>query len=417
MLAYVVGFVDRQVLSLLVVPIKASLGLSETQLGLLQGPAFGLFYTLLGLPIARLVDRSHRRNLLAGGIALWSLACAACGLASTYLQLLAARLAVGVGEATLAPSAVSLISDHFPPRRRALALSIYVASGSIGGGLAFLAGAAAIDAIAHWDRSATPWLAALAPWQLVFVMVGLPGVAVALLLLAVREPARQEGSGRRDDDSLFSPPFRAFVRERRALFLWHFLGFAMFGVLTYAVLSWVAPHFQRHFGWSASEFGYAFGWAYLLGGSSGAVTGGAITNRLRNRNVRAASMAVALAGVALTLPTTLAACLADDARVALALFCASIFFFALPSGASIAAIQEITPNEFRGRTSALYYLAMNLLGLGIGPVSVGLVSDHLLHTDQKVGLAMAIVAGASGPVAIACVWMARRARMRFEDAP
>lgn len=417
MLAYVAGYVDRQVLSLLVVPIKASLGLTETQLGLLQGLAFGLFYTLLGLPIARIVDRSNRRTLLAAGIALWSLASAACGLARTYVQLLAARLAVGVGEATLAPSAVSLISDYFPPKRRALALSIYVASGSVGGGLAYLAGAAAIDAIAHWDRSWNPWLAALEPWQLVFMIVGLPGLAISLLLLTVREPVRREGSGRTDDDSLFSAPFVAFLRARRATFTWHFLGFAMFGVLTYGVLSWVAAYFVRHFGWTMSQFGYAFGWAYLVCGSAGATLGGWYATRLRERGRRAGSMTTAALGVTATVPLAFAACLVPDATLALALFASAIFAFAFPSGASIAAIQEITPNEFRGRTSALYYLTMNMIGLGLGPVSVGLVSDYVLHTDQQVGLAMAIVVAISGPLAAGGVWMARRARLAMKEAP
>jgi MFS family permease len=417
MLAYIAGYVDRQVLSLLVVPIKASLGLTETELGLLQGMAFGLFYTLLGLPIARLVDRSNRRNLLAAGIALWSLASAACGLARSYVQLLAARLAVGVGEATLAPSAISLLSDFFPPRRRALAISIYVASGSVGGGLAFLAGAAAIEGIQHWDRSWSPWLSALEPWQLVFMIVGLPGLLVSLLLLTIGEPPRQEGSGRADDVSLFSPPFLAFVRKRRALFFFHFIGFSLFAVLSYAVLSWVAVHFQRHFGWEPARFGYAFGWVFLFGGASGAISGGWTATRLRARGWRAANLTTASIGATLTAPVALAACLVPDAHVALALFALLLFMMAFPSGASVAAIQEITPNEFRGRTSALYYLAMNLFGLSIGAVSVGLVSDYVLHTDQQVGLAMAMVSGVSGPLAAAFLWIARGKRLELQDGP
>lgn len=415
MLAYVVGFVDRQVLSLLVVPIKADLGLSETQLGLLQGFAFGTFYTLLGLPIARLVDRSSRTPLLAGGIALWSLMTAACGLSRNFVELLLARIGVGVGEATLAPSAVSLIGDLFPPGRRALALSVYIAAGSMGGGLAFLLGAAAIDWATRWDRAGLWLLEDMAPWQVVFVLVGLPGVFVSLLVLAIGEPERREVSDTHGDDSLMSVPFRRLLAAQRTLFLWHFLGFGLFSIVSYGVLSWVAAHFIREFGWTPARFGYAFGWAFLVAGAGGAVIGGSVATRLRARRWRAADLTTAAIGVTMAVPLTLAACLVGRAEPALALFAASLFFMAFPSGPSVAAFQEVTPNEFRGRVSALYYLCINLIGLGFGALAVGLVSDIVLSTDQQVGLSMAIVTATFGPASIVALWMARRARLVVAD--
>ncbi|MEZ5486294.1 MAG: MFS transporter [Steroidobacteraceae bacterium] len=415
MLAYVVGYVDRQVLSLLAVPIKASLGLSETELGALQGFAFGTFYTLLGLPIARLVDRSNRRNLLALGITVWSLMTATCGLARNFLELLLARIGVGVGEATLAPAAVSLIGDYFAPRQRAVALGLYISAGSMGGGLAYLLGAAAIAWTETWDRGGIVLLETMQPWQVVFVLVGLPGLLVATLLLAVGEPRRRECAPGAADDRLFSAPFRALLRRRGALFGWHFVGFGLYSVATYAVLSWVAVHFIRAFSWSPERFGFAFGWVFLFGGAAGAVTGGWVAAWMRKRGWRAPDLTTAALGATLSIPAMVGGCLALSPTLALAFLAVGMFLIAFPSAPSVAAFQEVTPNEFRGRVSALYYLNINLVGLGFGALAVGVVSDSLLGTDQRVGLSMAIVMLLFAPPGVACLWRARQVRLRDAD--
>ncbi len=194
-LSYIVSFIDRQLLGLLVSPIKADLGISDLKMGLLLGLAFSLFYVTLGVPIGWLADRVNRRNLVIAGITLWCIMTAACGLSKSYGQLFLARVGVGVGEATLSPCALSLISDSFPPERRARAIGVYSIGVSVGGGLAYLLGGALVQAVADAPPIDWPVLGEIRPWQSAFIIIGLAGLVVALLLTMVPEPARHERAG------------------------------------------------------------------------------------------------------------------------------------------------------------------------------------------------------------------------------
>jgi len=191
-LGYIVSFLDRQIFALLVQPIRHDMGLSDTQVSLIGGLAFALFYTFLGIPIGRLADRRSRRAIIATGITIWCVMTAACGLAHNYWQLFSARVGVGVGEATLNPSALSLISDYFPREKRGRAISFYNMGVSLGVGIANIIGAWAIALTSAMAPITLPLVGALRPWQLVFLLVGLPGLVVALLMFTVREPRRRD---------------------------------------------------------------------------------------------------------------------------------------------------------------------------------------------------------------------------------
>jgi MFS family permease len=408
MLGYVVAFVDRQVLSLLVEPIKATLGLKDSQLGLLQGFAFATFYTLLGLPIARWVDHSSRRNLIAMGVTLWTVMTAACGLARNYWELLLARCGVGVGEATLAPAAISMISDSFPPERRALGVGVYISAGSMGGGLAFLIGGAAISAVARWDLTGIPVIERLAAWQIVFLLVGLPGLLVALLFLTLREPERKErkATDAQHSAGVFSADLREFLQRHRALLLRHFVGLGFHSLISYALLAWVPTYFIRHYGWSPAGFGLVFGLVFLFSGALGAISGGVVATRMCKAGRKDANLRTAAIGVSLAAPVALSICLVGNDRLAMVLLGLAMFLTTFPGGASVAAFQEVTPNELRGRVTAIYYLAINLFGAGLGAYAVGFATDFVFRSDAAIGSSLILVMAIAGPLAVLLVWAA-----------
>jgi MFS family permease len=405
--AYIVSFVDRTVLSLLVEPIKADLNLSDVQIGLVSGLAFGVFYSVMGLPLGWLVDRRSRRLIIAVGIAIWSFATMACGLARSFETLFIARILVGVGEAALAPAALSLISDLFPPERRALAVSVFVMAGSVGGGAAMILGGDLISRIEALGPVVWPVVGKLEPWQAVFVAVGLPGLILCGAIAAIREPVRRGvgGSGSQQPDG--TPAFVRFVHLRAGVLLPLFSAMTLLAIVAYGFLSWIPSFFIRTYDWSAHEVGTRFGLVFLVFGAAGAIAGGAFASRLRrqgraNANLRTVALGLAL----LVLPATIAP-LSPNGVVALVLLAPTMFFFAFPSGAAAAAVQGIAPNAFRGRTVALYYIVMNLFGLATGAVLVAAVAT-LFNGKDALGMAMASVGAVILPIA---TLLARRAMM------
>jgi len=270
-LANASAFVDRQVLGLLVAPIRRDLGITDTQMGVLYGLAFALFYTLLGIPLGRLADRGSRRAIVAMGIAAWSVMTVLCGVARTYEQLLLARFGVAIGEAALAAPALSLIADYFAPSRRATALSVYSLGIYLGAGLANLAGAAVLarldgHAVLQW-----PIVGTIRPWQSVFVIVGLPGLIVAMLMATVREPRRRE-TGQPNDALAFSViEVLRHLRGNRAAFLCHNLGYALFAMVNFATAAWLPTHLIRTYGWSAAQAGLTLGTLTVTVGVAGVV--------------------------------------------------------------------------------------------------------------------------------------------------
>jgi MFS family permease len=227
MLAYVFSFVDRQVLALMIEPIKKDLHLSDTQFSLLQGFAFSLFYAVMGMPLAYLADRFARPRIIATGIALWSLATAACGISQNFVQMFLARLSVGVGEAALSPGTYSMLSDYFPKEKLGRAVGIYSLGSFIGGGMAFLIGGYVINLLKQVTTTTVPLLGDVRSWQLTFLIVGLPGFLVALLfILTVRDPQRkglvQDSAGQAKRVSMIDS--LRFIREHGQTFACHYLG-------------------------------------------------------------------------------------------------------------------------------------------------------------------------------------------------
>ncbi len=378
------SFIDRQILGLLVTPIKAELSLSDTQIGLLQGLAFGIFYTLLGIPMGRVADHGQRRLLVAAGVFCWSLMTALCAAARSFSTLFLARMGVGVGEATLSPAAFSLLADYFPRQRLASALSVFSMGIFFGSGLALILGGLIIGA--------------LGSWRLTFLLVGLPGLLVALLALTIREPPRTklllgaDGAAKRLSF--------AHVAEQ-VLLRWQSvagicLGFAMQALCNYSQQAWLPTFFVRVHGFSLRQAGVTLGLLSLATGLLGAFAGGWLADRWQRHGraeapLRVGVLATASAGVLFTLAMAVPAL-----ALRLVLLAPAFFFLAMPIGSGYASLQLILPNQVRGQIGALQVFTINLLGLILGPALPGLMNDYLFRDPQMVGWSLAwTVGGAS----------------------
>lgn len=405
--AYTVSFIDRQVISLLVIPIQEDLLLSDTQLGLLQGLAFSVFYTLMGLPLGRMADSLNRCVIISVGVTLWSIMTALCGLAQSFWQLFLARVGVGVGEATLSPSGLSIIADMFPAQSRPLAVSFYFLGSILGSGIALIAGGATINLVESLDFSALPLLNDLKPWQLTFILVSLPGLLVLLLMLTVREPSRKEKISTEGSGGMGVPISHvlAFLKRHRRTYAFHNIGFAIFSLAVYGIAAWTPTFFIRVHGWTAGDVGINYGLLVLVCGTSGIVAGGWLTGFLTRRGYEDATYRVILIGVMTFMPFAIAAPLMPSASLAYVMFFPVSFFSAMPTGVAVAALHQITPNEMRGQISAVYLFVANLVGFSLGAPSVGLVTDMVFADKLAVGKSISVVVLVSIPIGSAFLVM------------
>lgn len=399
--AYIISFIDRQVLALLVGPIKADLGLSDLQMGLLQGLAFSLCFCLIGLPLGLAVDRWQRRYLVLGGILLWSVATFMCGLSSSFQQLFMARMLVGVGEAALNPSAYSMLTDAFKPKHAVRAISAFTMAGLLGVGFAFLAGGSAIDAIA--SMSQLPW--GLRPWQAAFVLVGTPGILVAILFLFVVEPVRS-GIG-----EAVIMPLRQQVRflwDSRGTFIPLYLTSMFLATVAFGGFLWMPTHLIRAFGMNSSSVGYVLGVTFLITAPLGAICGTALTEYFQRRGLSDAPMrTVSIAALCMLLFGFAPAI--HSFPVVLSAFAVLGFSQAAYYGNIVAHLQQLTPPRLRGLNSAVFILVTNLGSLAIGSALIGAISDQIGSTrPDGIGITLAIVNSVAAILAILAAWRAFR---------
>lgn len=394
MLAYIFAFIDRIILGLMVDPMRADLGLSDTQISLLSGFAFALFYTLLGIPFGRWVDTRGRRNLISFGIALWSVATVACGLANNFVKLFFARMGVGVGEATLTPAAYSMIPDLFPPHRVALAMAVFTSGVTIGGGMAMLLG----GVIVEWAGNAQPVLplvGQIAPWKVAFIIVGLPGLLVSLLiLLTVREPARRVHKGETADAPKLSAVLAYVIRNGR-VYAPVIFGFTGIVVAGYAFQSWAPSYFIRLHGFTPAQVGALFGVAFAVVGTLGVLSGGALSDHLTQRGRKNAPILVSIWAAVIQAPLFVTCYLSGSKEIAQVCFIVALYFASMFGGLQGATIQMLTPNRMRGVVAAVYLTVANMIGLGIAPTVTAMISEHFFGGPLGIGKALAVTAGSS----------------------
>ena len=390
-LANASSFVDRQILGLLVAPIRRDLGVSDTQIGILYGLAFAAFFTLLGVPIGRLADRSSRRMIIGFGVAAWSAMTITCGLARTYEELLLARFGVAIGEATLAAPAMSILADYFPRERRATVLSVFAIGVYAGAGLANLIGGALLLRASETGTVIWPIIGEIRDWQRVFVIVGLPGLLIAALLATVREPVRRE-TGQHNDGAAFGiSDVLTYVRANRRTYLCHSLGYALFALVNYAGSAWFPTTMMRTFGWTPARTGITLGLLTVTLGVIGVVVGGRVADALLARGYTDAKLRVGIVAALANLVCGTIFLLAPAPSVAIAALVPYNFFASFAFGAAVAAIQEITPNRMRAQVGAAVMSTLTLIGLGLGPSIVGLITDRVFNDDAAVRYSLLIV--------------------------
>lgn len=401
---YILAFIDRTILSLMVAPIRADLGLTDTELSLLHGFAFAIFYTTLGIPIALLADRMNRRNIIAIGVAFWSLATAACGLARTFSHLFLARIGVGVGEAALSPSAYSLIADAFPPERLSRAVAVYTVGAFAGSGLAFLIGGALVGSITAAGTVAVPLLGELQPWQLTFVLVGLPGIPMALWVLTIHEPSRRKASRTGSLTGALRDNLR-YMRGHWQVYVSHFAGFSLIGLVFNAALAWLPAYLMRVHGLKPAGAGFWLGSILLVAGVAGVLSGGWFADRMVAAGKPDGTMRVGVYSALLAIPFALSATLVPSLTLSLVLITGLVYATTLPYGAAAAALQIVTPGPMRATASALYLCILNLAGIGVGSALVALATDHVFGDDLAVGKSLALVCSIGAPLAaIVIAW-------------
>jgi MFS family permease len=399
MVAYAVSILDRIGLGLLVQPIEADLHISDGRLGLLQGAAFAVFYSLLGLPLGFLADRASRRNLIACGIAVWSGATILCGASSGFWGLFAARLGVGAGEATISPAGLSLLTDYFPPASRPKAYGVYSLGTAFGVATSYLFGAAAIGYAGALQRIYPAWLAGIAAWKIVFFMIGAPGLLVALAFtLTVGEPVRRERAGISAAITL-TPLLRLLARRRGV-----YGGMIAWGICNaisvYALLGWFPTVMIRVHGWTAAQTGHVLGAYGIPCAVFSCLSGGWSVAWLQQRGRADAPILIAIgASVWVTLAGIIAS-LATTPGMAVAAYCVLSLATNNAGIALLTALNKITPNELRGQVLALSSMATGIVSVSLGPFAVGTLSDHVFTGPTGIGASVATVLAVSGGLGV-----------------
>ncbi len=397
MVIYVFNFMDRMILNLLVTPIKRDLEISDTQMSYLMGFSFALFYTLFGFPMGRLADRVNRKSLIGAGLLVWTMMTAGCGLAKQYWHFLCLRVGVGVGEATLGPSAYSIIADYFPKEKRGRALSLYSYGIFLGAGLAVLIGGTVTEWAAKRGPISMPIVGTVFPWQIVFLIVGVAGIPPLVLLLTIREPERRGARYSTDDQGqkvVERLPYKvvlAYLGKNRMTVLCHHIGFSWLAFSSYGVGAWAPAFMERTHGWGAGRIGVCFGSHVIFVGGLGILLGGWLTDSLLRRGHSDSTMRVGLIASILWIPFGLTYPLVANEWLCWALMAASYFFVTFPIGSAAAAIMNIVPNAMRGQATALYFFAVNLIGLGIGPSAVAWCTDYVFRDESLIGYSIIIV--------------------------
>lgn len=386
-LGAIISFVDRQIINLLVEPIKADLGINDTQIGILQGFSFVIFYALLALPIARLADTRNRVGVISAGVLCWSIATFTCGLAGSFVMLFMARMFVGVGEASLAPSAYSLIPDYFPTERTSMAVSIFAGSTFLGSGVAYIVGGEIIAWLNAMGPQDLPVLGLLKPWQMTFLCVALPGVALLAMMLFVREPVRRNITGAIDDTRISA--VLAYLRDNARLFTGMMLGMTLLAAGSFAITGWTPTFLIRVYGWTPDEVGAVFGTMVIFASAGGVFTGGAIATALMKRGVMSANMLVPFVAALLAIPLAIAYPLMGDAQMSLIVLAPALFLSAMPFGCGSAVLPLISPNRMRAQMTALFLLLMNLIGFTVGPTSIGVLTDYVYGKPELIGWSLA----------------------------
>jgi len=402
LLAYILSFIDRNIMSVLVGPVRAHFDISDFQFSLLHGMAFTLFYIILGLPIGWLADHYSRKWIITSGVFFWSVMTLLCGVAKSFAGFFTTRVGVGVGEATLSPAVYSILGDYFPPQKLRWATAIFAMGITLGSGLSYKIGSWLYQWLSQQDFSGIPLIEVLSAWQLTFIAVGLPGFIVVLLLLAVREPQRISATQEGESSQAASVSVHQVAHHLRNHWQAYgalFFGVCMMAIIGYGTLGWYVEFLIRSYGMSRLDAGNAMGNIFIIAGTGGTFAGAAFATWLQKRGFSDANLRVTcIAASALIIPAV-AAPLMPDAQSSIALTWLVVFMHYTHFGVAMAALQLITPNRMRAQTSALLLFATNLFGLGLGVTVIAFFTDFVFADDSALRYSLATTAAIVYPLA------------------
>ena len=404
-IALLVATVDRGILSMLAAPIKGQLHLSDTQFTVLHGWAFVSVYALLGLPIARIADRSSRRLIISIGITFWSVMTALCGLAGSFTQFFVARAGVGAGESAFAPATYSILQDSFPPARLPLVFAIVSIGFTFGTYLGVLAGAVLLRLAADFAAALEPLFGSLEPWQALLILCALPGFVLAVLMRSVHEPPRR---GFQPGTDVARVPrvgeVMVFFRENAATYVPMFIAMGIKAMLTFGSGFWIPELFRRTFEWPVTRTGVVQGVLGLIVAPFGLLFGGWLATRLARRGHDDANLRVLQIATVCAIPVAVIYPLLQDPYWVMAGWALNTFVISVGISPANAALQIITPNPMRGQIRAAYQFVFNVVGFGAGAFCVALFTDYVFHDEAALRYSLAAVAAIIGPVAALLTW-------------
>jgi MFS family permease len=400
-IAYIFSFIGRQILALLVGPIREDFGITDFEYSLLQGAAFALLYTVAGLPLGRMADKYSRRWIISGSVFFWSLMTVSCGLTKNFSQLFIARMGVGAGEAGLAPPAYSLILDSFRPRHVGFAMSFYKLGVQVGGGLALVGGGFLYDYYLGLGIIQIPVFGDVKPWQATLMTVGAPGILLSLMFLTVAEPKRKGLVDGTSEFDLSIPVSRVFlfIWRRRRVYLSLFLGSSMMAMAGYGSAAWYPEMLSRNYGMTKSEAGGYFGTIVLTAGSLGIMLGAWIASKLEKRGHSDAYVRAIFITSLLAFPLGVLAPLMGSAELTLIVLWPAVLMSGSYLGVMAVSIVVITPNQLRGQVTAVYIFVTNILGMAVGTSVLAAFTDFFYKDDAMLHYSIATACGLFYPLA------------------
>ena len=395
--AFIFSLIDRQILNLLVIPIQNDLLLSDTQISLLQGFAFVITYVLLSVPIGRLVDKFNRIKIMISGVVVWSITTFTCGLSRNFYELLFARMGVGAGEAALSPAAWSVLADYFRPERLSFPISIYLMGPYLGAGLAMILGAYVLDLTSGREAIYIPLIGSLAPWQITFIIVSLPGIIITGLLLSVKEPKRKNIKSNSEKIPNWSEVISFMLLNKRIYTSLH-IATPFLVIMLYGLQAWSPTILVRVYDWELSDAGRVYGLIALFFGSAGVISGPFLSKVLKNLSISSSSLKVCVLGVSLAGISISLLPFQNDSFYALICIAIASFCIPLPLALVTTIMQEVTPNPMRGVVNGMYVVSTNVIGLAIGPFLVAFGTDYIFNDPNLIAYSLSLVAVIVAPI-------------------
>ena len=414
-LAQVFAFIDRQIPAMLVEPIKQDFSLNDSQIALLGGAAFSIFYAIMALPIGYAVDRYKRVNVLGTGIFVWSLMTTLAGLANSFGRLFGARIGVAVGEAVMAPVSVSLVSDYFPQNKQGKPMGIITAGVYIGIGATLIGGGYLIDYLTDIGGITIPGIGYFKPWQATFLVVGIPGILISIAAFMLHEPRRLGLAQTPEKDSKSINIFSHLIKNKSTL-IPMFAGLIFMALIFYSFTFWAPSMMVRTHGLSLTEVGFSLGIITIISSILGTISSGAVVDYLRSKGRTDAPIRTAMFACIFAMPAICLAPLVENVVAAWTLIGIYLFFISSFAPIGLLAVSGVSSNEVKGQMAAVHAFLMMAFGLSLGPQITAFFTDFILQDESKLGLAVSLTGGLVLPIAAVCFWMSlKRYRKAYDQ--